>query len=168
MRIRAVQPSEYDAVGALVVRAYAAILRDSWDDYRQELADVAGRVADGGTVLVAVDGDRLLGSVTYVPPGLDSALTEWDDPHAAGIRMLAVEPEEQGRGTGRALSLACIEAAQRDGARRLILHTTDANGPAKRLYESMGFRRLPAQDVEIDGRFWLRAYELPLLADDSE
>lgn len=44
MEIRSVQPAEYDAVGELTVRAYAAS-RQGLDDYADKMRDVAGRVA---------------------------------------------------------------------------------------------------------------------------
>lgn len=59
--------------------------------------------------------------------------------HVLEICGLAVDPEHQGGGVGRAL----IEAAARDaagrGARRLTLRVLSSNAGARRLYESCGF-----------------------------
>ncbi len=161
MQIRPIQPAEHRAAGELIVRAYTGVSHDI-GAYGPVLADVASRVADGARVLVAVDDDALLGCVTYVPPGLESELTEWEDPEACGIRMLAVEPEQQGRGVGRALVEACIGEAARDAAPRMILHTTDRMPAAHQLYRGMGFVRAATLDVQVNGAFWLRAYDLRL------
>jgi predicted N-acetyltransferase YhbS len=159
VQIRPISPAEHRAAGELIVRAYTQVSHDI-GAYAPVLADIGRRVADGARVLVAVDAGNLLGCVTYVPPDLDSELTEWDDPQACGIRMLAVEPVQQGRGIGRALVEACIREADRDTARRMILHTTDRMASAHRLYRRMGFVRAADLDVQVDERFWLRAYQL--------
>ncbi len=161
MQIRPIRPAEYRTAGDLVVRAYLQV-HDDLGDYAATLADVQRRVGDGASVLVAVEGGRLLGCVTYVPPGLSSDLVEWDDPRAAGIRMLAVEPEQQGRGIGRALAGACVRRAEADGADRVLLNTTDRVPAAHRIYRSMGFLRQPELDVAVEDDLWLRAYQLPL------
>jgi ribosomal protein S18 acetylase RimI-like enzyme len=74
--------------------------------------------------------------------------------------MLGVDPAARRRGVGRALMEACETAARRAGKRRITLETTDAMIAARRLYESMGFRRGPDQVFE-EG-FRLRTYELEL------
>lgn len=154
MRIRDVQPDEYAVVGELVVDVYRAIIPDL-DDYADELRDVAGRIGAGVFVWVAdVDGE-IAGTVSHVPgPG---RYAEWPDPRAAGIRMLAVLPEFEGRGIGRALVQACLDRARADGQERVYLHTTQWMERAQRLYRSMGFARAPEMD-------WLPVPEVSLTA----
>ncbi len=133
-------------VGKLTVEAYRA-LRPEWDmgGYAKELADVASRAAVAD-VLVAIDGGEVIGGVTYVPgPGNPYAEDLRDG--EAGIRMLAVAPSAQGRGAGRALTVACIARAQAAGAHGIALHSTEWMTPAHRLYESLGFVRTPARDL---------------------
>ena len=161
------RPEEYASVGELVVDAYAVITpdvdyaRDDLAAYEAELRDVAGRLA-GSEVLVAVDGDgALLGGVTYVP-GSGSPAAEFDDPDAAGIRMLAVAPVAQGRGVGEALTRACVERAVAAGRRRVRLHSTEWMTAAHRLYGRLGFARDPERDLEVNPEFVLRAFRLPL------
>ena len=144
--VRPVRRAEYDALGELTVTAYRALRRD-WDlgGYADELADVASRatVAD---VLVAVDDGELIGGVTYVPgPGNPYAEDLRDG--EAGIRMLAVSPTAQGRGAGRALTVACIERARAAGAAGVALHSTQWMTAAHHIYESLGFVRTPARDL---------------------
>lgn len=164
MHIRPIRPDEHAAAGKLIVRAYRQV-HDDLGDYADVLTAVAHRVEVGAQVLVAVGDDgELVGCVTYVPPGIAADLTEWDDPPAGGIRMLAVEPSRQGRGIGRALADACVRAAAEQGVPRLHLNTTDRVPAAHRLYRSMGFVRVPDLDVEVDTGLWLRAYLLHLSA----
>jgi ribosomal protein S18 acetylase RimI-like enzyme len=56
------------------------------------------------------------------------------------IHDLAVLPGQRGRGTGRALLAAAEALAQAEGCCKLTLEVQDDNAPARRLYESFGFR----------------------------
>jgi len=141
-----VRPNEYGAVAELTLRAYLGGVGAS-DPYRARLADVAGRAASS-EVLVALDDAGIpIGTVTYVA-GPGTAESEFDDPEAAGMRMLAVEPSLQGRGVGRALARACVERALRDGRRRLIIHARREMAAARRIYETSGFERDSSGDFE--------------------
>ncbi|HEX6238126.1 MAG TPA: GNAT family N-acetyltransferase [Acidimicrobiales bacterium] len=161
MEIREVRPDEHGALGELTVDAYAGVHpADDLADYATELRDVASRAA-ADVVLVAVDGDKLLGGVTYVAgPGSPSA--EFSDDDAAGIRMLAVAPGAQRRGIGEALTRACIDRARASGRAQIVLHSTDGMTAAHRLYERLGFRRDPTMDWVVDPDLWLRGFRLRL------
>lgn len=160
--MRAVTAVEHDALGQLTVDAYRAVEPSVLDDgYEAELRDVAHRAAVA-EVLVAVDGaGGLLGGVTYVP-GPDSPLAEHDVADAASIRMLAVDPGGEGRGVGRALSVACIERAAAAGRRAVVLHSTPAMRRAHLLYESLGFERSPDLDWQVSSTVTLLGYRLNL------
>ena len=93
----------------------------------------------------------VLGGAMYVPgPGNPHAEVEREG--EAGIRMLAVAPEAQGKGVGRALLDALIARARADGRRGIALLTLDSMTKAHRLYETAGFRRDPERDWEIRAR----------------
>lgn len=161
MTVRRVHPEEHQALGALTVAAYRALLGPEMDArYAEELADVAGRAAVVD-VLVAVDDEgRLVGGVTYIPgPG---PLAWFAGAGDAGMRMLAVEPAAQGRGVGARLVAACVERATAAGKRRLLLHTTAPMTVAHRIYERAGFRRDPDHDHVLEGGLLLLAYVLDL------
>jgi ribosomal protein S18 acetylase RimI-like enzyme len=169
VEIRSVRPDEHERLGEITVAAYRAInpahADADLDEYEAELRDVAGRAA-GADVLVAVDGEvdgdgAVLGGVTYVGDR-SSPAAEFDEPDAAGIRMLAVAPAAQGRGVGEALTRACIDRAVAAGRAQMILHSTDWMTTAHRIYERLGFRRDPSLDQHVDGEFWLRAFRLRL------
>ncbi len=165
METRPVQPAEHERLGEITVAAYRAInpphADADLDEYESELRDVAGR-AGGADVLVAVDGaGEVLGGVTYVPDR-SSPFAEFDEPDAAGIRMLAVATEAQGRGVGEALTRACIDRAITAGKAQIVLHSTEWMTAAHRIYERLGFRRDPAMDTMVDHAFWLRGFRLRL------
>jgi ribosomal protein S18 acetylase RimI-like enzyme len=146
MEVRRVRGAEYAALGDLTVAAYRA-LQSEWDlgSYADELADVASRAA-AAEVLVAVDGGAVIGGVTLVP-GAGNPYAEDLRDGEAGIRMLAVSPAAQGRGAGRALTVACIERARAAGATGVALHSADSMRVAHHIYESLGFVRTPARDL---------------------
>ena len=73
-------------------------------------------------------------------PDRSSPLAEFEADGAAGIRMLAVDPQAQGSGVGEALVRACIARAQAGGRTELLLHSTPAMTTAHRLYERLGLR----------------------------
>lgn len=145
--IRLVRPDEYRALGDLTVAAYHGIAADMphQDQYDLSLRDV-GRRAESSCVAVAVAPDgRVLGGVTYVR-GPDDPYSEDLLEGEAGIRTLAVHPESQGRGVGRALTLWCLDRARRDGRARIALHTSHFMPVAVRMYEGLGFARRPDRD----------------------
>lgn len=160
--VRPVTAAEHDALGHLTVDAYRAVEPNVLDDgYEAELRDVAHR-ATVAVVLVAVGRDGgLLGGVTYVP-GPESPLAEHDVADAASIRMLAVDPGGEGRGVGRALSVACVERAVTAGRRAVVLHSTPAMRRAHTLYESLGFERAPGLDWQVTPTVTLLGYRLNL------
>lgn len=157
--IRRILPSDYPAIGRITLDAYEGNLDHLDDGYRNELQDVAAR-ARACPLLVAVGRDgTLLGGVTYVP-GPDNPMSELEKDGEAGIRMLAVDPAAQGLGVGRALTLACLERARREGRSGMALYTRPANVPAQRLYESLGFVRDPERDWQYARGQWLWAFQL--------
>ena len=150
MEIRPIEPDECGALGQITVSAYRQLFSaDSLGDYEEELANVEARRLDS-EVYVAVDHAVLVGGVTYVPDA-QRAMSEFDDPEAAGIRMLAVNPSHQGHGAGRALLEACIARARSDRRARIVLHSTPVMVVAQAMYVRAGFVRAPDLDVFYDG-----------------
>lgn len=174
MLIRLLRPDDHGVVGDLTVEAYTTVdpatVETGYDD---ELRDVAAR-SEGVDILVAVDDEpddgpdegsasgpgpdaRIVGAVTYVP-GPESPAAEFTDEDAAGIRMLAVAVDAQGRGVGEALTLACVDRARAAGRGQVILHSTDNMTAAHRLYLGLGFERDTTLDWEGEPGLWLRGF----------
>jgi len=161
---------EMSAVGALRVGAYEAQrLLDVNPPYAATLSALG---TDGhGIVLVAAedgaveDGAAEGKGNTWAGGLLGTVMLElWHDgsevardQQEAEVRALAVAPQAQGRGVGRALMLAVIDRARAAGTRRLLLSTQPTMEAAQALYLTLGFARLP----ELD---WSPAPGLTLLA----
>ncbi|MCE7549863.1 GNAT family N-acetyltransferase [Streptomyces thermodiastaticus] len=145
--IRPAEPGEYGTLGGITAEAY---LRDGLldfgesDAYLAELRDVGKRAA-AAEVLVAVADGTVLGGVTFVPAG--GPMAEIAGPGEAEIRMLAIAPEARRRGAGEALVRACVERARAvPGCVRLVLSTQRTMRAAHRIYERLGFVRVPERD----------------------
>ena len=168
IQIRDVLPGEYEDTGRLIQRAYAEYARPGdplWDGYFGMLADVAGR-AGFAPVLVAVADGRIVGTATVE---LDRTIegTGGLQPGQANLRLLAVDPGARGRGVGRRLVQACVQAARQAGKEVATLHTTERMVAAQRIYRALGFQRDPAGDIELHPDLILQAFRLPLRSRDS-
>ncbi len=102
------------------------------------LGDPEGHIlAPGGEIFFAVESERAsaraIGACAAIPHG----------PGRFELAKLAVTPEAQGRGLGRALAEAVIEFARSRGADVLFLVSNSRLESALRLYERLGFRLLP-------------------------
>jgi GNAT superfamily N-acetyltransferase len=163
VRVRPVQPGEYQLAGDVVVAAYAALPgAHNSGGYQAELADIERRVKEA-EVLVAVDGEDVIGCVTLVPDST-SPWAELLADDEAGIRMLSVDPHRQGRGVGQLLLDACIARAVELGRTGLVLHSTPWMQAAHRLYLRNHFVRLPERDWVPDPDVPLIAFRLDLAA----
>lgn len=65
-----------------------------------------------------------------------------DQPDAAVVSLLAVAPDAQGRGLGRALLVSVADELQRRGHKRAVLHVLTDNHPAVDVYRHEGWRPL--------------------------
>jgi ribosomal protein S18 acetylase RimI-like enzyme len=142
LEIRHAVPAEFPVVADVCVAAYAPFV--SGDHvYLAELRDVARRAA-AAELLVAAEDGRVLGTVTFVPDG--GPLSEIAGPREAEFRMLAVDPAAHGRGVGTALLARVIEDSRRRGRAGVVCSSQPAMRAAHRIYERLGFRRVPERD----------------------
>lgn len=143
MELRRAGPGDYDAIGELTVRAYAAFTLGPADPYVERLRDAAGR-AQEAELWVAVEGGRLLGNVTSCPPGSPWREIARDD--EGEFRMLAVDPVARGLGVGSALASLCEDRAREQGAVGMALSTLAEMTDAHRVYRRLGYTRDPGRD----------------------
>ena len=102
--------------------------------------------------LVAQEGQTLLGYV-----GSQTCLDETD------MMNIAVSPASRRQGVARALIEALVSALRERGSRQLTLEVRASNGPARQLYESLGFLQVglrknyyqnPKEDALILRKEW--------------
>jgi GNAT superfamily N-acetyltransferase len=155
LHIRVALPSEFAAVGRIMVAVYSALegfpSPAAQPEYYAMLADIGAQTSKpGAELLVAVspEGD-VAGGVVYFADMAQygSGGTATQERQASGFRLLAVDPRWQGRGLARRLAQACIDKARAHGNRTVVIHTTQAMQLAWALYERMGFRR--ATDLDF-------------------
>ncbi|WP_406454632.1 GNAT family N-acetyltransferase [Streptomyces sp. NBC_00876] len=162
--IRPVEPAEHALLGEITAEAYLGdgLLDYGADDpYLVRLRDVPRRAAEAGVLVAADARGRVLGGVTYAPPG-----NPWADiaaPDEAEFRMLAVSREARGAGAGEALVRACVERARDTaGVTGIVLSTQPSMHAAHRIYERLGFVRTPERDWNPIDDLKLLTYRLEL------
>jgi ribosomal protein S18 acetylase RimI-like enzyme len=143
LTVEPARPDDYPRIAQLTVDVYVGGGLAT-PAYAPELADVAGR-AEQAELLVVRDADgRVVGSVALVLTGdFGNVITSEEE---AAFRMLVVDPEVQGRGVGELLVTTCLERARAAGKRRVVISTDPLMTTAHRLYERLGFTRLPERD----------------------
>ena len=143
VRVERATPADYSRIGQMTVDGY--VVDDlAPEKYLPHLADV-GRRAQLAEILVARDADgSIVGAVALVLSGDFGEVLVSDDESA--FRMLVVDPAARGRGVGELLVRACLERARAAGKRRMVLSTDVRMAAAHRLYERLGFTRLPERD----------------------
>jgi ribosomal protein S18 acetylase RimI-like enzyme len=160
--VRRARPEEFTAVGDLTLAAYVAdgfLVED--DFYAVELRTAAARAA-AAELMVAVEAtsDDVLGTVTFCVHG--SPYAEVSQLGEAEFRMLAVAPAARRRGIGNDLARWCVDRAREHGCRAVVLSSLGEMHTAHRLYERLGFRRLPERDWTPAPGVDLIAYRLGL------
>lgn len=148
---RAMTRAEYDAWHERAVVEYSQHLAGPGTTAEQALAESravhaallpAGRDTPGSSFLVLQAPDGAIRGTLWVGerdvPGLGPVPYVWD---------VDVAAEHRRQGHGRTLMLLAEHAALAAGAGRLALHVHEDNTPARRLYESLGYK-----DVLVNAR----------------
>lgn len=159
--IRMATPDDDERIGQITVSAYVngGHLGDDLQ-YAADLQNVALRRTQAELIVAQAVSADLLGSITICLAG--TPLAEFSIAGEAEVRMLAVAEHAAGQGVGRALVEAGIAKARELGGHTLSLHTLRSMITAHRLYERLGFYRVPERDEVIEGTIELLAYELKL------
>ncbi|MFD6134593.1 GNAT family acetyltransferase [Isoptericola sp. NPDC060257] len=115
-----------DDVEQVVALWEACGLTRPWNDPRRDVAD-ARRTATS-TVLVGVAGDRVV----------SSALAGYDG-HRGWLYYVAVDPQQQGSGLGRATVAAAEDWLRAAGARKVQLMVRATNAQVVGFYDRLGY-----------------------------
>lgn len=136
--------------------ALADLFRRYQEEFRYELGDqdvtAEGRRARDayadGALLVAEDGDDVVGCVAFQPWGGDAA------GRRCRMRRMYVPVAHRGRGVGRLLAVALLDEARRAGYVSMVLDTSAPMEAARALYRGLGFEgfepdyEAPCREVE--------------------
>lgn len=149
MRIRAARDEDAEAVVALWTEAYTG--RGPGGRTTPYEPEEYFESARGGRVHVAEEDGTVLAVVVFYPPDAEGRAVGGDG--EAELSRLAVAESARGRGVGRALAELCAESAREERARALVLWSRPYQAEAHRLYESLGYRRVPERDsTDADGQ----------------
>ena len=95
-----------------------------------ELAEIVA--SDATVLLVAVDAEVIVGSMTLVLFRIPTGMRAW-------IEDVVVDGEARGKGVGAALNRRALEIAANRGARTVDLTSRPSREAANRLYKRLGF-----------------------------
>jgi ribosomal protein S18 acetylase RimI-like enzyme len=158
MGIRAAEESDAAAVIALWTEAYA----DAGPEGRREPYALQEyfAVAAGAAVSVVEGGDgAVVAVIALFAPG--AAGRSVAGPGEAELARLVVAEPARRRGIGGRLVERCTPEARALGAEAIVLWSRPYQTDAHRLYESLGYRRVPERDGEDrDGRRWVFRLDL--------
>ncbi|MCG7423105.1 GNAT family N-acetyltransferase [Micrococcus porci] len=146
--VRALRPEDHEAVAALTLASYTTGGHfEAESDYLETLADVAGRAAVAEVLVAELDG-QVAGSLVLTPHG--SPMAETSVPGEYEFRMLAVDPAVHRRGVATALLAEVVRRARATpGVEAIALSTMTSMTDAHRMYERLGFVRVPDRDWRL-------------------
>ena len=132
--IRGYRDEDADAI----VRVNAAAFASHPEQGSMDAEGLATRMSepwfDPAGLLVAVDGEQVLGF-------------HWTKQHSASlgeVYVVGIDPSAQGRGLGRALTLAGLEHLAGLGVGSVLLYVEADNAPALAVYSGLGFTHADA------------------------
>jgi mycothiol synthase len=126
------------ADAAEVLRVNAAAFASHPEQGGMDAANLAERMAeewfDPAGLLLAVDGDRLLGF----------HWTKQHSPQLGEVYVVGIDPAAQGRGLGKLLTLAGLHHLAARGVDEVLLYVESDNAPAVAVYAGLGFHHADA------------------------
>lgn len=107
------------------------------------------RRCSGGVCFVAEHEGRIIGTITYNPPGSDKGSPFMRQPGVGHVQQMGVEPELQGHGVATALMKHAEEYAREQGAVELSLDTAVPAAHLIAWYERLGYRFIEYVEWEV-------------------
>lgn len=166
MLIRKAMEAEYETIINERLASYLPykemLPAEHWKILEGTLTSHTSKQAGADIFVSEIDG-KIAGSVVLFPS--DTKAYEWDAEALAfpEIRMLAVGTGFRNNGIGKALIVHCINQAKDKGNSFIGLHTGSFMEDAMRLYEKLGFERVPALDFEpLNDGIIIKAFRLNL------
>lgn len=164
MIIRDAKADELSLIREQRVQSYTEhaqrIPEGHWQALKQGISSEADLQPGVERIVAELDG-MIVGSVALFPAKSDAYAGNVEELDYPEIRLLAVSPEARGKGVATALISECIRRVKANGCSTIGLHTGDFMESAIRLYEYLGFDRLPQFDFEpANDGIIVKAYRL--------
>jgi mycothiol synthase len=132
--VRGYAPADADEV----LRVNAEAFAHHPEQGAMDAANLAERMAepwfDPAGLIVATDGDRLLGF----------HWTKQHSPDLGEVYVVGIDPAAQGRGLGKLLTLAGLQHLAGLGVAEVLLYVESDNAPAVAVYSGLGFTHADA------------------------
>jgi ribosomal protein S18 acetylase RimI-like enzyme len=151
MNIRPATPQDVPAVAKMVDQL--AALHERWDparyDYKPHPSEMyrrwlTTRAGDPRSVFLVAEHDRLLQDVPsvvgFLVGTIEKPIPIYRLENFGFIHDLWVEPDYRNEGLARQMTMLAIEKFREMGVNQVRLETAAANEPARKLFESCGFR----------------------------
>jgi len=133
-----------------------------WRALKKAISSDADSSPDIEKIVADLNG-TIVGSVVLYPAKIDAYEGNMEKLDYPEIRMLAVAPDAQGKGIATRLISECIVRAKAKGCQAVGLHTGEFMTGAMRLYERLGFERIPQYDfVPANDGIIVKAYRLSI------
>lgn len=138
-----VEASLDEALGSPLDR----LVTPSWDDHHEAVVLEACRSSQS-SVIVAEDGGVIVGFVGFLVHPESAGMSEYGE-----VTVIAVDPAHRDRGVGRVLLDHAVQELRDAGAPVIMLETgaDEGHSPARALYRSAGFTRLPTAQYWLPG-----------------
>jgi ribosomal protein S18 acetylase RimI-like enzyme len=156
MTIRPATAADVPAIAPMVEKL--AALHERWDPVRYDYLPhpgemyrgwLASRARDPQSVFLVADHDRLLEDVPFlvgfVVGTIERPIPIYRVERFGFIHDLWVEEDYRNEGLGRQLAMRAIERFRELGVQQVRLETATANEPARKLFESCGFRAVTTE-----------------------
>lgn len=166
MIIRLAKQEEFENIEKQRLSSYQqyenSVSTEHWKLLKTTLTSKSDQSPGVDVYVAEIDG-QIAGSIVLFPS--KSKAYEWESTASEypEIRMLAVDSEFRSKGVGKALVQQCIDSSKMKGAKFIGLHTGSFMKDAIRLYEKMGFERVPSLDfIPMDDGVIVKAFRYNL------
>lgn len=119
-----------DEIAAAFERLIPQLSSSNPPPSKQQLSAIAQ--SEASQLLIATEGERILGSLTLVMFAIPTGIRAW-------IEDVVVDGEARGKGVGAALNEAALDLARQGGATTVDLTSRPTREAANRLYQRLGF-----------------------------
>ncbi len=165
--LRDAREDDREVIRQVTLAAYeqyaGLMLPEHWRAYRENILETLGAIAPANQIVAEQDG-AVVGTIIFYPQGESPEAPNGNagERKPTELRLLAVPPYARGHGIGRALMDECVRRAHAIRAPFIEIYTTELMQVAKRMYEKMGFQRVPERDWHPSPDFVVMCYHLPL------